>query len=235
MITRKNDDVLNALLITGTDTEVGKTVLTTALAAYWQTYQRDRSLGIMKPIQAGTGDRELYNQLFSLEQSMDEITPLYFEAPLAPPLAAAREGRRVKLELVWQAFENLRSERDWVLVEALGGLGSPVSDEFTVADLAAEWRLPTVLVVPVKLGAIAQAVANVALARLSRVHLKGIVLNCVQPRSEQEIADLAPEQLIQSLTNTPVLGCLPHLNNPVDLAKLAQVASDLDLERLMPL
>jgi len=66
---------------------------------------------------------------------MEEITPLYFEAPLAPPLAAAREGRRVELELVWQAFESLRSSRDWVLVEALGGLGSPVSEEFTVADL----------------------------------------------------------------------------------------------------
>jgi len=96
-----------------------------------------------------------------------------------------------------------------VLVEALGGLGSPVV-KFTVADLATEWRLPTVLVVPVKLGAIAQAVANVALARLSRVHLKALCL-IVQPRSQQEIADLAPLELIQSLTNTPVLGCLPHL------------------------
>ena len=226
---------MNALLITGTDTEIGKTVLTSALAAYWQTYQGSRSLGIMKPIQSGRGDRELYNQLFSLKQSMEEITPLYFEASLAAPLAAAREGRRVELEIVWQALEKLRSSRDWVLVEALGGLGSPVSDEFTVADLAAEWRLPTVLVVPVKLGAIAQAVANVALARLSRIHLKGIVLNCVQPRSEQEIADLAPNWLIQSLTNTPVLGCLPYLDNPTDLVKLAQVASDLDLERLKPL
>lgn len=222
-----------ALLITGTDTEAGKTVLTTALAAYWQKYQRSRSLGIMKPIQTGLGDRELYNQLFSLEQSLEEITPLYFQAPLAPPLAAAREGRRVELALVWQAFENLRSSRDWVLVEALGGLGSPVSDEFTVADLAAEWRLPTVLVVPVRLGAIAQAVANVALARQSRVLLLGIVLNCVQPRSDEEIADWAPAELIQSLTNTPVLGCLPHLDNPADLSKLAQVASDLDLERLI--
>lgn len=226
---------MNALLITGTDTEAGKTVLTTALAAYWQTYQGSRSLGIMKPIQAGLGDRELYTQLFSLEQSPEEITPLYFQAPLAPPLAAAREGRRVQLELVWQALENLRSSREWVLVEALGGLGSPVSDELTVADLAAEWRLPTVLVVPVRLGAIAQAVANVALARQSRVLLKGIVLNCVQPRSDQEIADWAPAQLIQSLTNTPVLGCLPYLDNPTDLAKLAQVASDLDIEQLMPL
>ena len=226
---------MNALLITGTDTEIGKTVLTTALAAYWQRYQRHRSLGIMKPIQAGLGDRELYNQLFSLEQSPEEITPLYFESPLAPPLAAARAGRRVDLELVWQVLEHLRSSRELVLVEALGGLGSPVTNELTVADLAADWRLPTVLVVPVRLGAIAQAVANVALARLTRIDLKGIVLNCVQPRSEQEIADWAPVELIQSLTCIPVLGCLPHLEHPSDLYKLAQVASNLDLERLLPL
>lgn len=120
-------------------------------------------------------------------------------------------------------------------MEALGGLGSPVSDEFTVADLAAEWRLPTVLVVPVKLGAIAQTVANVALARLSHVQLKGIVLNCVQPRSDQEIADLTPIELIQSLTNIPVLGCLPYLDNSTDLDKLAYCAANLDLEKLIPL
>ncbi|HEY9874047.1 MAG TPA: dethiobiotin synthase [Candidatus Obscuribacterales bacterium] len=226
---------MNALLITGTDTEIGKTVLTTALAAYWQTYFPNRNLGIMKPIQAGTGDRELYTQLFSLNQSPEEITPLYFQAPLAPPLAAEREGRLVELALAWQAFDTLRRHRDWVLVESLGGLGSPVTHEITVADLAGDWRLPTVLVVPVRLGAIAQAVANVALARQAHVSLKGIVLNCFQPRSDQEIADWAPVDLIESLTNIPVLGCLPYLDNPADLTTLAKVASNLDIERLMPI
>ncbi len=226
---------MKVLLITGTDTEAGKTVLTTALAAYWQKYQLSRSFGMMKLIQAGVGDRELYSQLFSLNQSLEEITPLYFDAPLAPPLAAAKEGRTVDLGIVWKALENLRSTRDWVIVEALGGLGSPVTDELTVADLAATWRLPTVLVVPVRLGAIASCVANVALARLTGVNLKGIVLNCNQPRSQAEIADWTPIDLIQSLTNTPVLGCLPYLENPTDIDKLALVASDLDLERLMPL
>ncbi|ACC80939.1 dethiobiotin synthase [Nostoc punctiforme] len=224
--------MLNTLLITGTDTEAGKTVLTTALAAYWQKYYPQRSWGIMKPIQSGIGDREWYQKLFALEQSSEEITPLYFEAPLAPPIAAARENRQVDLALVWQAFSKLRSQRDFVLVEALGGLGSPVTDELTVADLAGEWRLPTVLVVPVRLGAIAQAVANVALARQSRINLKGIVLNCVQPRTDAEIADWTPQQLIRSLTNTPVLGCLPYLDNLTDLDKLAQIASDLDWETL---
>jgi dethiobiotin synthetase len=225
--------VLNTLLITGTDTEAGKTVLTSALAAYWQKYYPNRSLGIMKPIQSGVGDRELYQKLFNLELSPEEITPLYFQAPLAPPIAAAKENRHVDLGLVWQSLEKMRSLRDFVLVEALGGLGSPVTDELTVADLAGEWRLPTVLVVPVRLGAIAQAVANVALAREKRLNLKGIVLNCVQPRTVAEIADLTPDEMIQSLTNTPVLGCLPYLDNPEDLDKLAQVASDLDLETLM--
>ncbi|QKQ74715.1 dethiobiotin synthase [Nostoc sp. TCL240-02] len=225
--------MLNTLLITGTDTEAGKTVLTTALAAYWQKYYPQRSWGIMKPIQSGIGDREWYQKLFALEQSLEEITPLYFEAPLAPPIAAARENRQVDLALVWQALSKLRSQRDFVLVEALGGLGSPVTEELTVADLAGEWRLPTVLVVPVRLGAIAQAVANVALARQLRVNLKGIVLNCIQPRTDAEIADWTPQQLIQSLTNMPVLGCLPYLDNLTDLDKLAQVVSDLDWETLM--
>ena len=224
---------MNALLITGTDTETGKTVLTTALAAYWQRFVSP-SLGIMKPIQAGIGDRELYSQLFTLNQSIDEINPLYFDAPLAPPIAAAKEGRTIDLGLVWQKFQQLISARDFVLVEALGGLGSPITNEFTVADLAAEWRLPTVLVVPVKLGAISQAVANVALARLTGVALKGIILNCVQPVTKAQINDLTPVDLIQSLTNIPILGCLPYLENPTDLDKLAQVAANLDLERLMP-
>nr|WP_290224421.1 dethiobiotin synthase [Trichocoleus desertorum] len=226
---------MNALLIAGTDTDAGKTVLTSALAAYWQTYCTSRSLGIMKPIQSGVGDRELYIRLFNLNQSADEITPLYFQAPLAPPLAADREGRRIELELAWKGLESLRQQRDWVLVESLGGLGSPVTHETTVADLAWDWRLPTVLVVPVRLGAIAQAVANVALARQTRVHLKGIVLNCTQPRTEQEIEDWAPRDLIQSLTHVPVLGVIPYVSDVTDLAKLTQVAANLDLEQLMPI
>ncbi|MBD2388343.1 dethiobiotin synthase [Cylindrospermum sp. FACHB-282] len=223
---------MNTLLITGTDTGAGKTVLTTALAAYWQKYYPQRSWGLMKPIQAGIGDREWYQNLFALEQSAEEITPLYFEAPLAPPIAAAKENRLVDLAVVWQALTALQKRREFVLVEALGGLGSPITKELTVADLAGEWRLPTLLVVPVRLGAIAQAVANVALARQKRVKLQGIILNCVQPRTEAEIADWTPPELIQSLTNIPVLGCLPHLDNLTDLDKLAQAASNLDWETL---
>ena len=206
-----------------------------ALAAYWQTYCRSRSLGILKPLQTGVGDRELYLRWFKLNQTLESLNPIHFAAPLAPPLAATQEGKSVQLEQAWQAFQALTQQRDWVLVEGVGGLGSPITYETTVADLAWDWRLPTVLVVPVKLGAIGQAVANVALATQSRVHLKGIVLNCTQPCSAVDRANWAPAELIQSLTNVPVLGCLPHLPDPTDLPALAQAAAQLELEHFMPL
>jgi dethiobiotin synthetase len=224
---------LNALLITATDTDAGKTVLTTALAAYWRKHRPDRSLGLLKPVQSGIGDRELYSRLFAIDP--DEITPLHFAAPIAPPLAAQKEGRRVELELAWKAFETLQQTRDFVLVESAGGFGSPLTFETTVADLAWDWRLPTVLVVPVKLGAIGQAVSNVALAKQNRVHLKGIVLNCVQPCTGSDLEDLAPADLIQCLTRIPVLGLLPYVTDLSNLDYLAQAASGLDLERLLPL
>jgi len=224
---------MNSLLITGTDTDAGKTVLTSALAAYWQMYCSDRTLGIMKLLQTGTGDRELYTRLFALDQTPSELNPLHFSAPVAPPIAAEREARHIELEKVWKALQSLTERKDFVLVEALGGLGSPVTRELTVADIARDWRMRGVLVVPVRLGAIGQAVANVALARHSGFNLRGIVLNCVQASSEQEIADWTPIDLIESLTQIRVLGILPHLDDPNDLAKLAQAASELDLERLL--
>lgn len=206
-----------------------------ALAAYWQTYCRSRSLGILKPLQTGVGDRELYLRLFALNQTLESLNPIHFAAPLAPPLAASLEGKQVKLELAWQAFQALTQHRDWVLVEGVGGLGSPITYETTMADLAWDWRLPTVLVVPVRLGAIGQAVANVALATQARVHLKGIILNCTQPNSAENLANWAPPEFIQSLTSVPVLGVLPNLPDPTDLVALAQAASQLELEHLMPL
>ena len=224
-----------SLLIAGTDTDAGKTVFTTALAAYWQKVYPQCPLGIIKPIQSGTGDRELYQRLFHLDQSLEELNPVHFQAPLAPPLAAELEGASINLAAVWQAYSSLKERKSLVLVEALGGLGSPITRELTVADLARDWRLPTVLVVPVKLGAIGQAVANVALARQAGVNLKGIILNCVNPCSQSDVAQWTPQDLIEFLTKIPVCGVLPHLNSRENLEELVTVTANLDLEFLLSL
>lgn len=224
----------NGLLIAATDTECGKTVLTCALIAYWRQYCSPRPLGVLKPIQSGEGDRELFQQLFELEQSLEELNPVFYQAPLAPPIAAALENTTVDLAPAWQRYTTLKQQCDWLLVEGLGGLGSPITDEMTVADMAADWRLPVVLVVPVKLGAIANAVANVALARQHRLQLQGIVLNCTTPEAEKNLEQLAPADMISNLTRVPMLGVLPYLSDPMDLDQLSSAARGLTLETIMP-
>ncbi|MFQ4138400.1 dethiobiotin synthase [Nodosilinea sp. PGN35] len=225
---------LNALLVAGTDTEVGKTVVTSALVAYGRRHCPDQAPAVLKPFQSGVGDRELYQRLFFPDVSLEAITPQYFDAPLAPPLAAALEGRSVDLLAAWRTLETATQRHPWVLVEGLGGLGSPVTYELTVADLAAAWHLPVVLVVPVRLGAIAQAIANVALARQNAIDLRGIVLNCPRPCTPEQIEQWAPAGLIASLAQTPVLGTLPYLSAPDSPLALAAAAAALDLEALFP-
>lgn len=231
-----------SLLISGTDTDVGKTWVTISLAAYWQQYRCYRSssnnspenqLSIFKLIQTGIGDYELYARLFGAETAIKVATPLCFTTPVAPPIAAAKENKIIDLGKIWQDLQTFTAH-NFVLIEALGGLGSPVTSELTVADLAAEWRLPTVLVVPVKLGAIAQAVANVALARSLNVNLKGIILSCTNSESATRLEDLTPVDLIESLTQTPILGILPYISELTDLAKLAKISSSWDLEVILP-
>ncbi len=236
---------MKPLLIVGSDTGVGKTVLTASLAAYWLTY-RDRtvlqtisqttsstSLGIYKPLQSGKGDREFYNQTFPLSQTLAEITPLYFETPIAPAIAAYKEGKVIDLALIWQQFQKLQQQKECLLVESLGGLGSPITDEYIVADLARDWALETLLVVPVRLGAISQAIANAALANLQKVKLKGIVLSCSQVYAPEEIEELAPPQMISRLTSIPVLGVLPYVNDLSNISQLAVAASELDIEKIL--
>lgn len=221
------------LLIVGTDTDVGKTVVTTALVAYWHAYRSPDTLALMKLLQTGEGDGELYRELFAFSQPAETLVPVKFNTPVAPPVAAEREGMAIDLGKIWQTYQTLQQTYPFVLVEALGGLGSPVTHELTVADIAAQWRLNAVLVVPVKLGAIAQTVANVALSRQLKLNLKGIILNCCQPVTQEQLDNWAPVDLIQSLTHLPILGTIPYLANPKDKNKLANIASNLDLERLL--
>lgn len=228
------------IAIAGTDTDAGKSIVTAAIAAYGLRHGGGRSLGLFKPVQSGLGDRERYVRWFGEQvgQGLSDINPLWFEAPLAPPIAAQREGKAIDLAVAWRSLLALQRSRDLVLVEGVGGLGSPVTWELTVADVFYEWRLPTVLVVPVKLGAIAAAVANVALARQVGVTLRGMILNCTEPRSAQAIDDLAPADLLVALTGVPVLGCVPHLphletdDRAAIVTTLAAAAAPLDLELL---
>ncbi len=217
-----------SLFIAGSDTSVGKTILTTILASYLADRMPGK-VGIFKPVQSGRGDWEYYHQQLTTHQTPDEICPLYFSTPLAVPLAADREGKNVDLGLLWQSYQNLKEKYQVLLIEGTGGIGSPITWEYTGADLARDWRLPTVLVVPVRLGSMTQAISSCALARERAVDLRGIIFNCVQPYTEEEIYDFVAPDRLALLTQVPILGVVPCLETFHDREELKLIAAGLDL------
>lgn len=218
------------LAIVGTDTDAGKTIVSTALAAYWAQHGSASDVALVKPVQSGVGDIERYGEIFG--NTIETVNSIYLRDPLAPPVAAERQGVEIDLGVAWRDLQAIAARRSRLIVEWLGGLGSPVTWELTVADLVRDWRMSALLVVPVRLGSISQVVACAALAREAKVEIVGIVLNCVEPMDTEMCDLLMPIATIERLTYLPVLGCIPFLENVRDRDQLIAAAANLNLEAL---
>lgn len=121
----------------------------------------------------------------------------------------------------WRSLQSQKAalpQHSGLLIEAVGSLGTPVTPESTLADLAWDWRLPTLLVTAVTPHCLDDLVAHVALAKQARCDVRGIVLNCTTPTAEENRLDWAPPQQVAALSQRPVLGTVPYL---ADLAENA--------------
>ena len=143
------------LFITGTDTSVGKTVLTTLFVKFLRG--RDVNAVALKPI--CSGGREDAKKIFAAmggALSFDEINPRHFRAPVAPLLAARRENKRVKLSQVLAHSRAMQKRFDVLLIEGAGGLLSPLGEHFNSRDLISALRAMPIVVAQNKLGAVNQ-------------------------------------------------------------------------------
>lgn len=181
---------MNGLFITGTDTGVGKTYVTCRLAR--QLRAQGVRVGIYKPACSGaqrhpeTGewqwsDVEVLSAALAHEFPRALICPQTFVAPLAPPVAAQQEGRRVDPGLLRSGAEAWQELVDVLLVEGAGGWLSPVTDEETVADLASDVGFPVLVVAANRLGAINQTLLTVQSVHARKLAVAGVLLNNVSP------------------------------------------------------
>ena len=139
------------IFITGTDTGVGKTLLTGLLLHHLR--QSGCHALAMKPFCCGSrADVEFLCAVQERELTLDEINPFFFEKPLAP-LAAAREQHvSIKLPAVRRRISDLARRCEWLLIEGIGGVMVPLGDGFSVLDLIANLSCSTVVVSRNKLG-----------------------------------------------------------------------------------
>jgi len=180
------------VVVTGSDTGVGKTVLTALLT------RRLRAAGInavaLKPLcSGGREDAVALRGANGSALTLDEVNPWHFRAALAPVLAARREGSGVRLAEVVARVRAVARRFEMVLVEGAGGLLSPLGEDFDTRDLVVALRAIPIVVVPNRLGAVNQARLVIeALPKSARRQAQIVLV-------EQRVADAAARSNVSLL------------------------------------
>jgi dethiobiotin synthetase len=206
--------------VTGTGTQVGKTVVTAALARCLA--DRGISLGVMKPIETGVpagkgvdSDAELLRAAARVSDPLELISPYRFPDPLAPLAAARRAGITIELAQVMAAFNRLAGSRRLMLTEGVGGVLAPIADDFDTGRLITEMGLPALVVGHAALGGINHALLTIEALRRRGVRLLALVLNAHPtgavscPASTAELQEETTTELLRELAGLPVIGPVP--------------------------
>ncbi len=189
------------VFISGTDTGVGKTVLTGLLLRHLRSTGR-RALAIKPFCAGGAGDVDLLGALQDGELSAREVNPFYFQEPVAPLVAARKHGRRIGLTEVLRAVLSVAQRCDWLLIEGAGGLLAPLGEGFTALDVIARLRCKVIVAAPNKLGTINHTLLTVQALRAAAVsQLKVVLMNGRHPDPS---AESNPRVLAEWLAPTPL-------------------------------
>jgi dethiobiotin synthetase len=207
-----------ACFVTGTDTEIGKTLVSAAIL-HKLVQQGQRACG-MKPIAAGAEERdgELHNEDAAMLRAAGNVhlpqhitTPFMLREPCAPHIAARLEGVCIEPVPILAAYAEILGASDATVVEGVGGFCVPFSDDFDSADLAVQLNLPVVLVVGLRLGCINHALLTAEAVVARGLVLAGWVANQVDP--DMRFADENIAALEQRMP-APLLGRVPRLDQP---------------------
>lgn len=209
----------HAVFITGTDTGVGKTVVTAALC---HRFLRQRcSPGVMKPIETGVSSpTSLLSDAVRLKaaaSSADELSfirPYCFRAPVAPLEASRMERRSIDLKRVLSGADALRERHALLLVEGVGGLHVPLTTSKDVVDLIKLMQVPVIVVGRVGLGGVNHARLTLEALQRRRIRVLALVLNqtlkdkCAQTKVQER----STVRLLRERLDVPVIGPLPYAN-----------------------
>jgi dethiobiotin synthetase len=191
-----------SLFITGTDTGVGKTFTAAALL------RLARAAGLrcagMKPICCGDrADAEILLAASSDGLTIDQVNPVWFKTPAAPLTASLFEGKEADVPMLLARLAELRERFDFVLVEGVGGWLVPIRRNYFVSDLAAEMKLPVLIVAENRLGCLNHILLTIRAVISRGLPCAGVALNFA--RAPADFASTTNEEVLPKLTDVPIL------------------------------
>jgi dethiobiotin synthetase len=232
----------SGFFITGTDTEVGKTLVSGALILKLRELGK-QAVGF-KPVVAGnyTGvngqplNEDLETLRIASNLGLDQLSlcPYILDTPAAPHLVAKAQGIRLELEAILKAYQDLQKKSGCVVVEGAGGFLVPLNDQKDLGDFAQQIQLPVILVVGMKLGCINHALLTIEAIRSRKLAIAGWIANTL----DKEMALLSENiETLRERINVPFLGLIPRLstnlqklsNQPYSLEALEFAAQHIQL------
>jgi dethiobiotin synthetase len=238
------------IFITGTDTGVGKTIVSAAIIR--ALIKKGIRVGAMKPVETGCkksavssqrsavrkeddlipSDGMFLKEMAGMDDSIDLVTPIRFENPLAPMVASELEKIPVEINNIFDAYDVLSKKYDFMVVEGVGGLLVPILKRqeakgkgqkvYFVADLIKDLELPVIVVARPALGTINHTLLTVNYALREGINVLGVIINFNNP-PENSLAEKTNPDVLKELCPVPVIGTMPYIsyvtkNNIEDVA-----------------
>jgi dethiobiotin synthetase len=208
----------HSYFVTGTDTEIGKTLVSAALIYKLNQLQQHSASGY-KPVVAGTyinsdgrtcnEDIETYLIAQGNQIAREEICPYIIDFPAAPHLVASEKGITLDLHRMLACYEALQKKVPYVISEGAGGFLTPIDQRFDLSDFAVKINIPIVLTVGLRLGCLNHALLTVEAIEKRGLHIAGWVANCITQEMPYQAENI---QTLCDRIKAPLLGIIPYLD-----------------------
>jgi dethiobiotin synthetase len=229
---------VKSYFITGTDTGVGKTAITAALASCIKKLGVD--VGVMKPIATGTpqksgfksSDVSILCQACGVDDAEDLVNPIFMPLPASPYDVSKILELKFDKDTIFEKFEKLKSKHDMLLIEGIGGIMTPLSRDYFVADVIKRMNLDAIIVTRSTLGTLNHTMMTVKTCRDYEIPIKGIIVNNYDEKGGT--AEKNSPSTIYEITNVPILGALPFVKDYQNLEMMiSHVEKNIDLKSLI--
>ena len=187
--------------ISGTDTNVGKTIVSAVLATKLEAYY-------FKPIQCGLNKMNLKDSevVKSLSSKAKILNELYFlKKPLSPFVAAKQEKKKIDVNKILQFVKNLKTKK--LVIEGAGGLNVPINSNYLMSDLCQKLNTPLILVSRTKLGTINHTLMSLEVIKKKKINLLGIIFFGKKELETMETIKFFGKKILKK--NIKILGRLP--------------------------
>ncbi len=229
---------VKSYFVTGTDTGVGKTTITAAIAASLR--KRGIDVGVMKPVATGVERKDIFKSedvtlLHEAAQVKDDektLNPVFLPLPVSPYDASKILNLKIDLELVFERFKYLLKSHKMVLVEGIGGIMTPIAQDFFVADMIKKMGLETIVITRATLGTINHTVMTIEMCKKYHIPVKGLIINYYDENGTP--AERNAPSTLHEVTGLPILGIIPFIKDYQKLEEMEHlVEKNIDLDALI--